>query len=105
MKIYISGKISGTTDYKKRFCSAEREIRKAMGGGVSIVNPGMMQEFTDWEWSDYMRRDIQNLMDCDAIYMLRGWRRSSGARIEHYIAKRLGLAIVYQNKRGIVSWK
>jgi hypothetical protein len=46
-----------------------------------------------------MRNDIKHLINCDDIYMLRGWWRSKGARLERHIAKVLGLGIVYQ-KRG-----
>lgn len=102
MKIYISGKISGTTDYKKRFYEAEMALRKDLGFGndIYVFNPGMEQGFTNWTWCDYMRRDIKNLVECDAILMLRGWRRSPGARIEHYIANKLGLTVLYQKRRG-----
>ena len=40
-----------------------------------------------------MRVAIPELCKCDAIYMLEGWRHSKGARLEHTIARELGMEI------------
>ena len=39
---------------------------------------------------------LGDLVDCDAIYMLRGWENSKGARAEHAVAVWVGLDIMYQ---------
>jgi hypothetical protein len=38
--------------------------------------------------------DLFFLMHCQGIYMLDGWQHSRGARIEHYVADTLGLAVI-----------
>lgn len=40
-----------------------------------------------------MRSDLRALLDCDAIYMLPGWSRSRGARLEARVARACGLRI------------
>ena len=43
-----------------------------------------------------MLKDIADLLQCNAIYMLQGWEDSKGARIEHYIATEIGMPIMYE---------
>lgn len=46
----------------------------------------------------YMRTDMLALLRCDAIFMLNGWERSSGARTEFECARAAGLYLMYQSK-------
>jgi len=48
------------------------------------------------DWLTYMRNDIKTLMLCDEIHMLKDWESSKGAKIEHDLAKSLGIKIVYE---------
>lgn len=93
MHIYISGKVSGTTDFYMRFEEAENYLIKL---GYVPINPVRNAPYGK-EWEYYMRNDIIKLMCCDSIYMLKGWRFSRGARLEHHIAKKLGFKIIYEH--------
>ena len=42
-------------------------------------------------WFDYMKVDIKALLECDYVYMLPGWKKSNGARIEKFIAFIFGI--------------
>lgn len=100
--IYISGRITGNKNWEKQFKEAE-EYLKSKGYKV-IINPlnlaeQVKKEIKNATYTDYMKQDIEILILCDDIYMLHGWWRSKGARLERHIAKVLGLGIVYQ-KRG-----
>lgn len=44
-----------------------------------------------------MRADINAVLQSDAIYMLKGWEKSVGARAEHALAIWNGATIVYEN--------
>lgn len=90
--IYMSGRISGCKDYKERFEKAEKELT---GYFDFIINPTKEVEETI-TYRNAIIADIQLLLKCTHIYMLRGWWRSRGARLEHHIAKVLGLVIEYQ---------
>ena len=64
---------------------------------VGVVNPVKVCPYDkNKTWADYMREDIKALTGCNATFMLKGWRRSKGARLERYIAKKLGLKVWYE---------
>lgn len=93
MKIYISGKITGRDleEARKQFDKAEQYW---ISQGIEVVNPMKEVPAEDGKpWDYYMRRDIKLLMDCDAIYMMDGWKTSRGAKIEKYIAEQLGMKL------------
>ena len=100
MKIYISGKISGTdlTETRKRFAAVAKVTKKL---GYEPVNPfenGLSEQDT---WEAHIVKDIADLLQCKAIYMLQGWQESKGARIEHYIATEIGMPIMYEIEQPI----
>ena len=97
--IYISGRITGNKNWEKQFQEAENYLNKL--GIYTVVNPLKLEKQLTIKktYINYMRNDIKHLINCSDIYMLRGWWRSKGARLERHIAKVLGLGIVYQ-KRG-----
>lgn len=96
MIIYISGPITGDKNYKQHFAAAEKEILEGVDSSALVINPAELQLDGFPSWSDYMRLDIENLVRCHAIFMLRGWWRSRGARLERRIAKALKLKIIYE---------
>ena len=100
-KIYISGPITGTNDYMKRFGDAEEKFIKL---GYSVINPAKVnaQLPKDTTYEEYMRMSIVMLNMCDIIYMLDGWRESCGACLERQLALMLGKTIFHQIE-GIVE--
>lgn len=82
IKVFISGPITGTTDYKERFAKAE-EILKAKG--FVVINPVKATEALpeDTDWSEYMDITMPLLKMCQAIYQLEDWECSMGATIEY----------------------
>lgn len=98
-RIYISGKITGDDNYKKKFEAATKALLKFFDNKVAVFNPAMLDLGSDATWEQYMRKDIQMLCTCDTIYMLSDWKKSKGARFEHKVAKKLGIEIVYERRR------
>lgn len=95
MKLYISGKISGTDlDYVRRLFDKVATTLRALGH--EVINPlcNGLSEAAPWE--EHIAKDIINLIDCEGIYMLQGWEDSQGARIEHAVAKEIGLKVMYE---------
>lgn len=88
MKVYISGKISETNikDTRDDFEIVEMKLRDA---GHEVVNPFKIKHSEKNTWEDYMRADIVELMKCDAIYLIKGWQYSKGAKIEVQLANDL----------------
>lgn len=93
MKIYISGKISGCElkQAKRKFAAAEQELQRL---GHDVANPCKIKPFWGLDyWACYMISDIIQLVQCDVVFFLNDWEYSKGARIEHKIARWLGLDI------------
>jgi hypothetical protein len=103
--IYISGRITGNKNWEEQFHEAECYLIKKYYD-EKIINPLCLDENTkkvfkteNPTYKQYMINDIKHLIKCTHIYMLRGWWRSKGARLERHIAKVFGMKIMYQ-KRG-----
>lgn len=103
--VYISGKITGDDNYRTKFATAEQRLIR---DGYKVLNPVEEADRLDRvhqamgraapTWSDYMRKCLLAIIDVDAVYMLRDWQESRGARLEHYIASELGITIVYEEE-------
>lgn len=99
MKIYISGPISG-----RPIKEAEEHFAKAFGSLLfdyhspkHPVNPMKIKPFLGLKnWYCYMITDVWALLKCDAIYMLKGWDQSRGARIEKRIAEWLKMEVLFE---------
>ena len=89
MKVYLSGKITGDVDYRKKFEAVQNELRVY---GYVVFNPAVLPD--GFEYEDYMDLDLLILSRCDAIFLMRDWRNSPGAKREYEEAKRLGLRIL-----------
>jgi len=94
LRIYISGKISGIEeDAPALFRKGTEEIDAI---GHIGINPMEFPHDHDKTWESYMKEDIMSMCQCDGLYMLRNWTESKGAIFEHYIAKQLGMKILYE---------
>lgn len=106
MKVYISGKIGEdvlSDATREKFARAERELR---GWNFDVFNPTTSglghraeelarQNGTDF-YTEIMKLDLEELRWCNAIYMLRDWEDSPGAKVEKAEAERLGLAVWFE---------
>lgn len=45
-------------------------------------------------WAHYMRRDLADLLTCDAVVTLPGWQSSRGASLEVFIACQLDMRVL-----------
>ncbi len=92
MKVYLSGKITGDSNYKEKFNQMEKELKSY---GYVVFNPSVLPD--GFEYEDYMDLDLLILSRCDAIFLLRDWKNSPGAKREYEEAKRLGLQILNED--------
>lgn len=109
MRIYVSGAITGLAPGVAREAFAEA-CRWLSAQGHDPLNP---YDIPPWpgcacpgatddqepaggkhEWGCYLRGDIAGMLGCDAIYLLPGWERSHGARLEMTVASAVGLRVL-----------
>ena len=95
MKIYISGAISGTTDFMERFAKAEKKLTE---DGYSVVNPARVnaQLPEDTSYEEYMKMCFCMLDMCEAIFVLQGWSKSFGVNRELGYAMAKDMIIMYE---------
>lgn len=97
IRVYIAGPITGNPDYMKQFDEAEKLL--SQNNYLSVVNPAKLSAMLpeDFKWHEYMEVGLELLRHCDAIYMLDGWNKSEGAKVEFYMAKNSGKRIYFKN--------
>lgn len=104
-KIYIAGPMTGIPN-GNWFAFNAKEIQ-LLSEGWEVVNPARMDaesgidpdSMGEYDYEDCARRDIEVLVECDAIYMLAGFQFSKGACWERALAKHLGLKRYYEVPR------
>ena len=101
--VYIAGPMRGLPNFNyPAFYEAERELKKL---GYKVINPATMGDKYGTpeeinadrgllEW--LMREELRAVATCDAIYLLRGWEKSVGARRELALALQLDLQVIEQ---------
>lgn len=92
--IYIAGPMTGYENFNfQAFDSAELELVAACWYVENPTKYGIVEGAT---WEDYMLSCLGQISKCGSMYMLKGWEKSRGAVIEHDLAQKLGLTIIYQ---------
>jgi hypothetical protein len=112
--IYIAGKMRGVPYYNFPAFDKAKPYLFNTGYG-RVISPADLDRVhddfdalklpadTDWnaippnfDFDACIERDIQAVKECDAIYMLKGWEDSKGARAEKALAEWLGKEVMYE---------
>src|SRR5690606_28139233 len=101
VKVFISGKITGQpiAECIYKFSDAGWYIYGLIKEDqiIEIVNPLWLKGIHfGISHKEAMEICLEALKDCTHIYMLRDWKESEGARIEHQFALDNGIKIIYQ---------
>ena len=93
--IYIAGKITGDKDYRAKFCLADVRLRIE---GYKVLNPALLPD--GLERRQYMDICFAMIRQSDAVYFLKDWKESEGAKIEHALAEYEEREIIYEEDEG-----
>ena len=112
--IYVAGPMRGVPLFN--FPAFDAAATRLTWEGWRVVSPAELDRRRgfdplelpiDFDWStlpqgfdlrEAVARDLENLQQCDAIYMLDGWQKSRGARAELATAEWLGLEVLHQTQ-------
>lgn len=91
--VYLSGPITGTDDYKERFKDLQTKLS---GLGYEVINPVELTAYLSEgsTWVTYMEVCLPVIAVCDYVYLMDGWEKSDGARIERTVALMLDKTLV-----------
>lgn len=95
---YIAGPMTGVSEFNHpAFHAAARDLRIR---GYVVLNPAEVYGGdVGLEREKYIRIALANLMLSDAIFLLPGWKKSAGARLEQSVAWELKLDIILGSAR------
>lgn len=99
MKIYVSLPITGIPieEAKQKADSVKRKLSEL---GHNVVTPFDVCPEENKPYSYYMGKDIETIIDSDAIFLCDDWIESKGCMLEYYAARIYG-KIVYD---GEITW-
>ena len=94
-RVYISGAITGTTDYMERFAIAELKL---LSLGYEVINPSIILSHipTTSLHDEYMHISYALMDICDTICMIDGWQNSMGAKLEYDYAIEKCMMVMYE---------
>lgn len=92
-RVYIAGPMRGYPEHNIPAFRAAAAFLLSLGHDV--VSPVELGEQLGGQDSgctheDFVRYDLRHVLDCDAIALLPGWERSTGARCEATVGVTLG---------------
>ena len=103
-KVYISGPITNNSNYIEDFKKAELDVANYFSHSkknqLKIINPTNLYHHVEYdvdytyknlEHKDYMRTDIRELLNCNAIWLIGDWYNSKGCLTEVHVAQSLCL--------------
>ncbi len=106
--IYVAGRYLGKSDwetYNNIHLARVAAHKLWMEGWAAICphsntsffgNEGESKREPGGDWERWIKGDLEIISRCDAIYMLRDWENSQGAKLELAKAQELGLEVLYE---------
>lgn len=100
--IYVAGPYSGVDENQvhSNIANAEKASILLLNLGWCVIIPHKNFAYyeirTSLDYDFFMECCIELLGKCDAIFILEGWEKSKGARLEHLFAKKAGIEIYYE---------
>lgn len=90
-KCFISIPVTGHEDTYVDDCIKVKDQLVERYPNVDFITPIDVTMELDRPTSFYMGKDIEQLLECDAIVSVHGWETSKGCKVERYTAEVYGL--------------
>ncbi len=107
--IYVAGKYLGDCDWEtyQNIHNARVSAHRLWNEGWAVICPHSNTAFfggvnerdkdnPNGDWQKWIKGDLEIISRCDAVYMIKGWENSKGAKLELKEAQRLGKEILYE---------
>lgn len=104
-KAMISQPMAGKTD-KEIEKTREKAIKELEKKGFKVINTLFTDEWYNQEQMRergvvqiplcFLAKSLENMSKCHVVYFCKGWGKARGCKIEHEIAKRYDLEIIYE---------
>ena len=89
--LYVAGPMTGYPSFNTiAFGAATEQLSNA---GYYVVDPAPYVA-PDWTWTDYLKRDLPLMLECDGVATLPDWQCSKGASLEVHVAHAVGLLVM-----------
>lgn len=97
-KYYVSLPISGYDLTERKLCAlcAEKDIVEKYPKPLQVITPFTVCPDSDKSYSYFMGKDIEALLECDTVYMCKGWQKSKGCMAEFEVARIYGKEIIFE---------
>ena len=89
---YLSGGMSGVDNHKAMFNEIAAELRRRGYAGCNPVETS--KQLGPLSHSEYLRFDIQRVMEADIVYVIPGWTDSVGSVGEVHMAQLIGVPVI-----------
>lgn len=94
-KVYISIPISGKDiNQVKLYLDLVKNGIKSSGSDP--ITPFDVSPYSNASYAEHMGKDIQALLECDAVFFCRGWQNSKGCQAEFEVAKIYGKQMIFE---------
>lgn len=90
--VYLAGPAPGRPEI--HLAAFDAEARRLRGAGLRVVNPAEVERPHVAANDGVLRAELVDLLThCDTVVTLPGWKRSRGARLQVYLARKLGMRV------------
>lgn len=106
MKAMISQPMAGKTN-EQISATREKAVKAMESMGYEVVNTFFCDEFSKQEHLKdegvvctpvyFLAKAIAGMSMCHAVYFCEGWQHFRGCKIEHEVAEKYGLTIIYES--------
>lgn len=98
MKLYVAGPMTGMP--RLNFPAFRAAAASLYGRGFDVLDPSRHGgNLHGYDWADYMRLGLGDVLAADGVALLPCWENSKGATLEVHVAQSLAMPV-----RPVADW-